>query len=129
MLRVSSSVKGKSLPRPPRQRRRRIRILPLSNTNGLLNLSIIIIIHRLYSSEKFPMYISKLDFSKTPSTIIADCQNLLKRLSVLKKNIIMQWILSHCGILGNEKADGLAKKELEFCNHQWQKCHITLQPP
>ena len=52
---------------------------------------------------------SIIDFSKTPSTIIADCQNLFKRISVLKKNIIMQWIPSHCGILGNENAD-TAKK-------------------
>ena len=26
----------------------------------------------------------------------------------------MQWIPSHCGILGNEKADGLAKKGTEI---------------
>ena len=28
--------------------------------------------------------------------------------------MIMQWIPSHCGILGNEKADGLAKKGTEI---------------
>ena len=45
-----------------------------------------------------------------------DCQTLFKRLSVLKKNIIMQWIPSHCGILGNEKADGLAKSNWNFAD-------------
>ena len=44
---------------------------------------------------------------------INDIHQALKLLSQLDKKIIIQWILSHCGIEDNELADMLAKK--------WQK--------
>ena len=42
----------------------------------------------------------------------AEIYQSIKHLQSLHKLIVLQWIPSHCGILGNEKADALAKKLL-----------------
>ena len=41
---------------------------------------------------------------------ILDCKKLIRNLINQNKNMILQWIPSHCGIPGNEMADTLAKK-------------------
>ncbi|KAJ4445182.1 hypothetical protein ANN_06983 [Periplaneta americana] len=46
----------------------------------------------------------------TPSSQIAEINKMLSQLITLNKRIVFQWIPSHCGILGNENADALAKK-------------------
>ncbi|KAJ4431508.1 hypothetical protein ANN_20106 [Periplaneta americana] len=46
----------------------------------------------------------------TPSSQRAEITKMLSQLISLNKRIVFQWIPSHCGILGNENADALAKK-------------------
>ncbi|KAJ4427393.1 hypothetical protein ANN_25014 [Periplaneta americana] len=46
----------------------------------------------------------------TPSSQTAEIIKMLSQLISLNKIIVFQWIPSHCGILGNENADALAKK-------------------
>ncbi|KAJ4434291.1 hypothetical protein ANN_22843 [Periplaneta americana] len=46
----------------------------------------------------------------TPSSQTAEITKMLSQLISLNKIIVFQWIPSHCGILGNENADALAKK-------------------
>ncbi|KAJ4438444.1 hypothetical protein ANN_14389 [Periplaneta americana] len=46
----------------------------------------------------------------TPSSQPAEITKMLSQLISLNKRIVFQWIPSHCGILGNENADALAKK-------------------
>ncbi|KAJ4451986.1 hypothetical protein ANN_03470 [Periplaneta americana] len=46
----------------------------------------------------------------TPSSQTAEITKMLSQLISLNKRIIFQWIPSHCGILGNENEDALAKK-------------------
>ncbi|KAJ4429667.1 hypothetical protein ANN_21868 [Periplaneta americana] len=46
----------------------------------------------------------------TPSSQTAEITKMLSQLLSLNKRIVFQWIPSHCGILGNENADALAKK-------------------
>ncbi|KAJ4446214.1 hypothetical protein ANN_12908 [Periplaneta americana] len=46
----------------------------------------------------------------TPSSQTAEITKMLSQLISLNKRIVFQWIPSHCGILGNENADALAKK-------------------
>ncbi|KAJ4441067.1 hypothetical protein ANN_10917 [Periplaneta americana] len=46
----------------------------------------------------------------TPSFQTAEITKMLSQLISLNKRIVFQWIPSHCGILGNENADALAKK-------------------
>ncbi|KAJ4444903.1 hypothetical protein ANN_06701 [Periplaneta americana] len=46
----------------------------------------------------------------TPSSQTAETTKMLSQLISLNKRIVFQWIPSHCGILGNENADALAKK-------------------
>ncbi|KAJ4442190.1 hypothetical protein ANN_12056 [Periplaneta americana] len=45
----------------------------------------------------------------TPSSQTAEVTKMLSQLISLNKRIVFQWIPSHCGILGNENADSLAK--------------------
>ena len=44
------------------------------------------------------------------STKVAEIQKYIKVLTALNKVIKLQWIPAHCGLLGNEHADFLAKK-------------------
>lgn len=55
---------------------------------------------------------------------ILECKSLLK---VLVHRISFQWIPAHCGILGNEKADALAKKGalIEQCINRPLSFHST----
>ncbi|KAJ4431093.1 hypothetical protein ANN_19688 [Periplaneta americana] len=46
----------------------------------------------------------------TPSSQTAEITKTHSQLISLNKRIVFQWIPSHCGILGNENADALAKK-------------------
>ncbi|KAJ4435145.1 hypothetical protein ANN_23721 [Periplaneta americana] len=46
----------------------------------------------------------------TSSTQTAEITKMLSQLISLNKRIVFQWIPSHCGILGNENEDALAKK-------------------
>ncbi|KAJ4446835.1 hypothetical protein ANN_13533 [Periplaneta americana] len=46
----------------------------------------------------------------TPSSQTTEITKMLSQLISLNKRIVFQWIPSHCGILGNENADALAKK-------------------
>ncbi|KAJ4439584.1 hypothetical protein ANN_07711 [Periplaneta americana] len=46
----------------------------------------------------------------TPSSQTAEITKMLSQLISLNKRIVFQWIPSHCGILGKENADALAKK-------------------
>ncbi|KAJ4439579.1 hypothetical protein ANN_07706, partial [Periplaneta americana] len=46
----------------------------------------------------------------TPSSQTAEITKMLSQLISLNKRIVFQWIPCHCGILGNENADALAKK-------------------
>ncbi|KAJ4450800.1 hypothetical protein ANN_02230, partial [Periplaneta americana] len=46
----------------------------------------------------------------TPSSQTAEITKMLSQLISLNKRIVFQWIPSHCGILGNENVDALAKK-------------------
>ncbi|KAJ4441440.1 hypothetical protein ANN_11295 [Periplaneta americana] len=46
----------------------------------------------------------------TPSPQTAEITKILSQLISLNKRILFKWIPSHCGILGNENADALAKK-------------------
>ncbi|KAJ4450942.1 hypothetical protein ANN_02377 [Periplaneta americana] len=46
----------------------------------------------------------------TPSSQTAEITKMLSQLLSLNKRIVFQWIPSHCGILGNENVDALAKK-------------------
>ncbi|KAJ4452169.1 hypothetical protein ANN_03687 [Periplaneta americana] len=46
----------------------------------------------------------------TPSPQTAEITKMLSQLISLNKRIVFQWIPSHCGILGNENVDALAKK-------------------
>ncbi|KAJ4434360.1 hypothetical protein ANN_22919 [Periplaneta americana] len=46
----------------------------------------------------------------TLSSQTAEITKMLSQLISLNKRIVFQWIPSHCGILGNENADALAKK-------------------
>ncbi|KAJ4437376.1 hypothetical protein ANN_17519 [Periplaneta americana] len=46
----------------------------------------------------------------TPSSQTAEITKMLSQLISLNKRIVFQWIPPHCGILGNENADALAKK-------------------
>ncbi|KAJ4428771.1 hypothetical protein ANN_25764 [Periplaneta americana] len=48
----------------------------------------------------------------TPSSQTAEITKMLSQLISLNKRIVFQWIPSHCGILGNENADALAKHVL-----------------
>ena len=44
------------------------------------------------------------------SAKILECTKILGHLTKLNKKIVLQWIPAHCGIVGNETADELAKK-------------------
>ncbi|KAJ4446278.1 hypothetical protein ANN_12973 [Periplaneta americana] len=46
----------------------------------------------------------------TPSSQTSEITKMLSQLISLNKRIVFQWIPSHCGILGNENVDALAKK-------------------
>ncbi|KAJ4431135.1 hypothetical protein ANN_19730 [Periplaneta americana] len=46
----------------------------------------------------------------TPSSQTAEITKMFSQLISFNKRIVFQWIPSHCGILGNENADALAKK-------------------
>ncbi|KAJ4436721.1 hypothetical protein ANN_16853 [Periplaneta americana] len=46
----------------------------------------------------------------TSSSQTAEITKMLSQLISFNKRIVFQWIPSHCGILGNENADALAKK-------------------
>ncbi|GFY34090.1 uncharacterized protein LOC103524116 [Trichonephila clavipes] len=48
--------------------------------------------------------------SPPASSNILDSKKLLKSMSEYSKQIILQWILGHCGVTGNEFANHLAKK-------------------
>jgi ribonuclease HI len=52
--------------------------------------------------------IAKLD--ALPSKRVTEIHSSIKLLQGLQKDIKCQWILSHCGVMGNEMADYLAKK-------------------
>ena len=41
---------------------------------------------------------------------VAQCRDTIKYLNSLTNRITLQWIPAHCGIVGNELADALAKK-------------------
>ena len=41
---------------------------------------------------------------------INEIHKIIKQLQNLNKRIVFQWIPAHCGIVGNEQADMLAKK-------------------
>ena len=44
---------------------------------------------------------------------IKEIHCMIQQIQKLGKNIVLQWIPAHCNILGNEKADVLAKKGLQ----------------
>ena len=44
------------------------------------------------------------------SNDILYCRKLIRNLTAQNKEIVLHWIPSHCGIVGNEMADNLAKK-------------------
>ena len=46
---------------------------------------------------------------------------MIRQLSQLQKKIVLQWIPSHCGITGNERADGLAKRGTEIMQTAMRK--------
>ncbi|XP_015911532.2 uncharacterized protein [Parasteatoda tepidariorum] len=51
------------------------------------------------------------NYSQAPSSLsIVKCRSLMTEIGEKRKTIALQWIPSHCGISGNEKADALAKK-------------------
>jgi ribonuclease HI len=56
--------------------------------------------------------IAKLD--AFPSKRVIEIHSSIKLLNGLQKDLKFQWIPSHCGIMGNEMADYLAKKGTEI---------------
>ncbi|XP_015915700.2 uncharacterized protein [Parasteatoda tepidariorum] len=51
------------------------------------------------------------NYSQAPGSLsIVKCRSLMAEIGEKYKTIALQWIPSHCGIPGNEKADVLAKK-------------------
>ncbi|KAJ4435641.1 hypothetical protein ANN_18257, partial [Periplaneta americana] len=63
----------------------------------------------------------------TPSSQTAEITKMLSQLISLNKRIVFQWIPSHCGILGNENADALAKKAALLLTDLLLNLHITLK--
>jgi ribonuclease HI len=53
---------------------------------------------------------------KVKNYIIYDIYNIFTSLSNIGINVILEWIPSHVGILGNELADKEAKHSLSFKN-------------
>ena len=56
-----------------------------------------------------------------PSNTILECRDMIRQLSQLQKKIVLQWIPSHCGITGNERADELAKRGTEIMQTAMRK--------
>uniref|UniRef100_A0A8D8WXT1 RNase H type-1 domain-containing protein n=1 Tax=Cacopsylla melanoneura TaxID=428564 RepID=A0A8D8WXT1_9HEMI len=50
-----------------------------------------------------------VNLNDSPSIQIREIRTTIKQLGKLNKLIALQWIPSHCGLHGNEKADYLAK--------------------
>ncbi|GFU36230.1 uncharacterized protein LOC103524116 [Nephila pilipes] len=77
-----------------------------------------------YSNARLPLFDQDVIFSDSQAAIMAiancsqapssmsimQCRSLMGEMREKYKTIVLQWIPSHCGIPGNEKADGLAKK-------------------
>ena len=51
---------------------------------------------------------------------------MIQQLQKLKKNVLLQWIPAHCGIIGNETADLLAKKSSELSQRTNTKLTIHI---
>jgi ribonuclease HI len=65
--------------------------------------------------------IAKLD--AIPSKRITEIHSSIKLLQGLQKDIKFQWISSHCGVIGHEMADYLAKKGTKIS--QTSACKLT----
>ena len=50
------------------------------------------------------------DETPTKATKIIECTKILTQLTKLNRRVVLQWVPAHCGILGNEAVDALAKK-------------------
>ena len=60
------------------------------------------------------------------STKIRECYIMLIQLQKINKIVRLQWILAHCGVVGNETADMLATKGTTI-NQKSQFIFHTLQ--
>ncbi|XP_015907480.2 uncharacterized protein [Parasteatoda tepidariorum] len=55
--------------------------------------------------------VQAINSSDDPKTLeVIDCRRLLRSLESHRKNIVLQWIPSYCGVVGNDSTDFLAKK-------------------
>lgn len=79
--------------------------------------------HLLYRIDKFQNAVILSDSKaalyainsyKMMSIQIKECHKMIQQLQKLQKRIQLQWIPAHCGIAGNETADFLAKKRIQF---------------
>ncbi|GFU57221.1 RNase H domain-containing protein [Trichonephila clavipes] len=62
----------------------------------------------VFCDSKAAIFANNLNSSAASSNIL-DCKKLLQSLSEYSKQIVLQWIPGHCGVIGNEFADHLAK--------------------
>jgi hypothetical protein len=72
-------------------------------------------IRRAYKNKRILIFsnsqdaLKALSSPKVTSELVAKCLNALSALAGLNE-VILAWVLGHCGILGNEKADKLARQ-------------------
>ncbi|KAJ9578040.1 hypothetical protein L9F63_025100, partial [Diploptera punctata] len=86
------------------------------------------VIFSLFADSK--VAIQAITSNQTPENeTILECRKLLKYLNNQNKLIVFQWIPSHIGIVGNEIADGLAKKgtKIQITTHPNSNHHRKIE--
>lgn len=61
-----------------------------------------------------------------PSQKVTEINLFIKQMKGLQKDIKFQWVLSHCGVVGNEVADYVARKVQQSAIHLHLNCHFIV---